>query len=314
MSDKKLKIGVLMGGPSAEHDVSLKTGRNVLKYLDKRKYVALPIFISREGKWSLPISQVKKNVDVLFLALHGEFGEDGRLQKILDESGISYTGSGARASRTGMDKTLSARVFVKNGLQVPLTIPWKDSKKSVSKIKDRLGFPFVVKPADRGSSVGVGLVNNERQIESALQNTAQFSRQVLFQEYVDGREFTCGVVEIDRKLQPLLPTEIISGEGSTFFDYRAKYTKGVSREITPPELPLSAIRKIQKMALIAHRAIGASGYSRTDMLMDKRGKMYALEINTLPGLTSTSLLPQEARAVGISFSELLDYIILAVKQ
>ena len=272
----------------------------VLKNLDKEKYVARAVKVSKSGKWPISFEKLKKDFDVVFIAMHGEYGEDGTLQSILDENGILYTGSGVAASRLGMDKIASQKVFKKAGLLVP---------------GDPKGFPAVVKPADRGSSVGVSIARNFLELDSAVKTALNQSRRIMVQEYIAGRELTCGVLEIKRKLTPLLPTEIIPK--SKFFDYVAKYKKGGSQEITPPNLPPAVIKKIQQAAIKAHQAIGANGYSRSDFILampnakNQVPKIYILEINTLPGMTETSLLPQEAKAVGISFPQLLDRIIEA---
>ncbi len=295
---KKIRVAVLMGGPSAEHAISLKSGQMVLKFLDHAKYDARPIRVSKSCKWPITFDQLKKNFDVVFIAMHGEYGEDGTVQRILEKLEIPFTGSGSQASELGMDKLASEAVFKKVGLLVP---------------GRPNGFPIVIKPADRGSSVGVNIARNFKELEMAVKNAAGHSRKIMAQEYIAGRELTCGVLEVGGQLRPLLPTEIISK--SKFFDYKAKYVKGASREITPPKLPPPMIKKIQQAALKAHKAIGAKGYSRTDFILEDRGKsiensnLYVLEINTLPGMTEMSLLPQGAKAVGISFQKLLDYII-----
>lgn len=282
-----------MGGPSAEHEVSLKSGRMVLAHLNRKKYQAEGFVISKKGRWPINFEQLKKRFDIAFLAMHGEYGEDGTVQKILEKHGIAFTGSGSVASRVGMDKGAANKVFAEAGLFVPAA-----GKK----------FPMVVKPADRGSSVGVSIVKNGTELSRGVMNALKYSPNLLIQEFIHGREFTCGVLERGGKLTALPPTEIIP-KTSGFFDYRAKYTKGASREITPPQLSKKEIANLQKIALTAHRAIGARGFSRTDIIHDRKGKCFVLEINTIPGLTQTSLLPQQAAAAGISFPKLLEIII-----
>lgn len=300
----RIRVAVLMGGPSAEHEISLKTGRQVLDNLDRKKYVARGIKISKTGKWPVSPAKIKKEFDVAFVAMHGEYGEDGQAQKLLDKHGIKYTGSGARASALGMDKAKSAKIFRKAGLRVPEFVLLTDN----FNFTFRLRFPVVVKPNDRGSSVGVSIVERFHDLVHALRLASRFSPLVMVQEFIPGREVTCGILEIDGKPAALPPTEIIP-RSSKFFDYSAKYLAGASSEITPPKLPKQMIKKIQETALKAHKAIGARGFSRTDMILGKDGKIYVLEINTIPGLTETSLLPQEAKAAGIGFSQLLDGII-----
>jgi len=299
---QKMQIAVLMGGPSSEHRVSLHSGKMVLAALSKRKYLREPVVISKNGKWPISLSELKRKFDVAFIAMHGEYGEDGTVQKILEAANIPYTGSSSQASALGMNKIKSARLFRKNGLLVPKFVLWPKS----------LTLPIVVKPVDRGSSVGVKIVKKQSQLEKAIKNALRYSSRIMIQQYIPGREFTCGVLEIGSKLVPLVPTEIIP-KNRVFFDYRTKYTKDAALEITPPRLPSRLIEKIRNAALKAHKAIGAKGFSRTDFILSniegRSPKLYVLEINTIPGLTTTSLFPQQAKAAGISFSKMLDYII-----
>ena len=300
MTGKKLKVVVLAGGPSSEHEVSLKTASNVIEKLDKKKYDAEQIIISKKGKW--PISPDELAADVVFVAMHGAYGEDGTVQSILEKINVPYTGSDAIASRLGMDKRKSSEIFAVNGLLVPESF-------NIS----RCEFPVVVKPADGGSSVGVRVVETSDQLQEAIAEASKYSREILAQEYIVGREMTCGVLDDGLgNVIALPPTEIIP-VARKFFDYQAKYIAGASREVTPPDLPEKTIKTIQEIALKAHKIIGCSGMSRTDMIIKdlEQSKIYVLEINTIPGLTETSLLPQQALAAGISFSELLDRIIEA---
>ncbi len=302
---EKLCIAILMGGPSLEYDVSLKTGKMMAENLDKQKYVVKKFLISRKGEWPISLEKLspggrspfgrKNSFDLVMIAMHGEYGENGEVQKILEKAKIKFTGSDSRASRIGMDKILSAKMFRKAGLNVP-----ENTKK----------IPLVVKPVDRGSSMGVSIVRDKKELAMAIKKARTCSRNIMMQEFILGREFTCGVIEIKGKPMALPPTEIIP-KNSSFFDFKAKYSVGGSDEITPPNLAANKIKTLQKIALKTHKAIGCRGLSRTDMIMDKYGKFYVLEINTLPGMTATSLLPQQARAVGISFPKLLDIIVAA---
>ncbi len=296
----KLRVAVLMGGPSAEHEVSMKSGAMVLKNLDSQKYAARAVIIDKDGSWPMTASQFLKQFDLAFIVMHGEYGEDGKLQETLEDIGMPFTGSDSTASKLGMDKVASSLLFRASGLSVPRSVLAKGVTKSP------FGYPCVVKPADRGSSVGVFIVNSQRTLLAALMKARKISSRILIQEYLKGRELTCGVLDLSGKRQALLPTEIIPKRA--FFDYTAKYKVGASMEITPPRLPGLMIRKIQKAALKAHEAIGASGFSRTDFIL-VGSKLHVLEINTIPGMTPTSLLPQAAEAVGISFPRLLDVMI-----
>lgn len=317
----KIKIAVLAGGPGVERKVSLKSGRTVMDGLDKRKYLPRLVVVEKNGRWKIrggmmseseALDYIQDNFDLVFIALHGEYGEDGTLQKIFDRAKICYTGSGARASELGMDKPRSFRIFIKHKLNVPDFFvfnkdEWRRNKKSES----RFGFPVVVKPADRGSSIGVSIVRNKNDFKKAAEIALKYSERVIVQRYIAGREFTCCVFSVGRKNIKLFPpTEIIPRRRS-FFDYYSKYSAGAAREITPPVLAAAKIKYIQNTARRVHLITGCSGMTRTDMILGKDGKFYVLEINTLPGLTPASLAPQAAKAAGISFPRLLDNIVRA---
>lgn len=304
-------MAVLMGGPSAEYDVSLSSGKNVCQALNKEKYEVLPLIISRSGEWQVTPEKLREKIDIAFLALHGEFGEDGTVQSMLEEAGIVYTGSNPLSSALGMNKIFSSLLFRANDLAVPefMVINKKDGLDDLEPVFDA---PWIVKPANRGSSVGMTVVREKKNLIDAVRYALLFSRDVMIEKYIYGRELTCGVIDDGLgKITPLIPTEIIP-KTSHFFDYQAKYTAGASEEITPPRLTEATIKLVQEIAAQAHRIIGASGMSRTDMILAYDDhKLYVLEINTIPGMTPISLLPQGAQAAGLSFSELLDKIIQA---
>lgn len=300
---KKLRVTVLIGGPSAEHEVSLNTGKMIAKALNRKKYNVKTVTISKRGEWPIELPELKKDTHVVFNAMHGEYGEDGTIQKILDRAKISYTGSGARASKIGIDKIACHKLFAKARLNSPaFTV-----SRNLSAIA-KLGLPLVVKPINRGSSVGTTIVYEWKQLARAIHNAEKYSPCVMFQRFIAGRELTCGVIEKNGKLIALPLTEIIPKK-SNFFDYTAKYTKGASQEITPARVSSKITSAVQRAAITAHRVVGCCGYSRSDFVLGNDGRLYILEINTLPGMTATSLLPQGAAAKGISFPRLLDIII-----
>lgn len=290
-----------MGGPSSEYQVSLKTGEMVLKNLNPDRYSAQAVVVDKKGRWPVRKKEFKKNFDVVFLAMHGEYGEDGTIQKILEKMRVPYTGSDSKASQLGMNKERSLKLFKKAGLAVP------DFVTNVKKMQS-IGLPLVIKPLDRGSSVGVSIVKSFGELVPAIKLARNYSSKIMAQKYIKGREYTCGVIDYGKNTIPLPPTEIIPKK-SAFFDYTAKYNTGASSEITPARLPQKKIEELQELALKTHKTIRARGLSRTDFIKDQDEKFYVLEINTLPGLTETSLLPQAAKAVGINFPELLDIII-----
>lgn len=306
-----------MGGPSHEHEVSLKSGEQVLKYLNPERYEKKAVLIEKTGEWEIPAKHLKHYADVAFIALHGPYGEDGTVQDVLDSVGMPYTGSGAKESALAMNKFLTGRFLKEAGMSVPLTIlvtesHWqKEPLMIAQRIRHYFGYPIVIKPNNNGSSVGTTIVSKEENLTPAFNEAFNVSREALIQEFIRGRELTCGV--IDRGAAgteiALLPTEIIP-RLSHFFDYKAKYEDGGSDEITPPpNLPEHLVKQVQKTALQVHRLIGCKGFSRTDFILDKKGELYVLEINTIPGLTQASLLPKAALVSGIGFSELLDKLI-----
>jgi D-alanine-D-alanine ligase len=255
---------------------------------------------------------VEEKVDVVFIAMHGPLGEDGTVQGLLELADIPYTGSGVLASSLAMNKVMSGQLFQHNGLNVPQSLvftvwDWdRSSSDVVSKVKEKLGFPCVLKPVELGSSVGISIAKTDREFKTDFQNALRYSNEVLVEEYLDGKEVTCAVLGAagGEEPIPLIPTEIVP-KTSKFFDYEAKYTPGATEEITPPrDISDEMYREIQKTAVRAHKILGCGGMSRTDMII-RNGTLYVLELNTIPGMTEVSLYPQAARAAGIDFPELL---------
>jgi len=300
-----------------EHEVSLNSAAGVLKHLDQNKYDVTDIFVSKTGTWSFDdhkdindtdaIEILKQTCDVVFLAVHGTYGEDGQLQAKLEQAGITYTGSDPKASALAMNKQDAQKVFAEHDLRVPATQVLSNASDSVE-----LELPVVVKPVSQGSSVGVSIVKQASQLDTAIKEAFSHDDHVMVQEFISGREVSCGVLENPDSdaLQALLPTELII-KNAEFFDYKSKYTAGETDEVTPPDMPEELIQAIQTIAKKAHKILGCRGYSRTDMIIrgNSLQEIFVIETNTLPGMTPTSLLPQQAAAVGISFSELLDRII-----
>lgn len=327
----KKKIAILMGGPSSEHEISVKSGLNVIKHLDSKKYTVLPVFIDKRGFWLFngkkeqPLSEPeallglqRRGVSATLVALHGEYGEDGGVQYALKSAGVPFTGSLSLPSALAMHKILAGSAFARAGLNVPESLEvvkcdWRKRPQEVLKnIYNHFGARVVVKPTNRGSSVGVSIVNILKgdlgPLETAIEYAFSASRHVIAQRYVYGREVTCGVLDVRGNVEALLPTEILP-VGRKFFDYAAKY-EGASREITPPQnMSLALIKKIEAAALTAHKALGLKGVTRTDMIVAPGGRLYILEINAIPGLTETSLISHQAKACGISFTKLLDLMV-----
>ena len=318
---KLLRVGVLMGGPSSEHDVSLDTGQNVIENLDKTKYLPVAVKISKMGKWFLggkPTNQsdALRGNDVIFNALHGTFGEDGKVQAILEHAGIKYTGSGIAGSAIAMDKFHSREIFKLAGLNTPKTLKFKRGENYMARVSFFVNkivkLPVVVKPCSNGSSVGVQIVDDSLKLEKAIVSAFKTDRYVLIEEFINGRELTCGVLEnFNNETVAALPvTEIIPVKNHKFFNYDAKYKTGHSNETTPAPLDDTLTKKAQDIAVRTHQVLGCGGYSRTDMILKNgNGTIYVLETNTLPGLTKNSLLPKAAQTAGLTLTQLLDRII-----
>jgi D-alanine-D-alanine ligase len=293
-----LRIGVLMGGPSAERDVSLKTGAAVLAALKRKGYDAVAIDVDA----TVPERLERERVQLAFIALHGRLGEDGAIQGLLEVLGIPYTGSGVLASALGMDKVVSRRLFEAAGLPVPrYLLVTRDASIPLLPFP----FPVVVKPNGEGSSVGVSIVSQASALPAALDQAFGYDRRVLIEAYIAGKEIQVGILG-ERALGAI---EI--RPKTAFYDYVAKYTPGMSEHLFPAPLSAEVTRRTLEVALAAFRALGCEGYGRVDFLVDEAGTPYVLEVNTLPGLTETSLLPDIARGVGIAFDDLVEAIVTA---
>ena len=319
MQNKIKKVAILVGGPSLEYEVSLESGENVLNNLLQDKYAGQKILIDQNGNWEVSPEVISKNFSLAFIAMHGKYGEDGTVQRILEEHKIPYTGSSPTVSALAMNKFLSLRVFKSAGLNVPFTIllhktHWQKNAEYILKnIFLQIKKPWVIKPNNSGSSLGVKIVSQEEELKEHLNFLFQEFNEVLVQEFILGKEVTCGVVDFGHYSSafPLLPTEIIPLQRD-FFDFQAKYDPNYHLEITPARLPWPYLQEIRKIALFVHRLIQARHFSRTDMIIGQDKKIYVLEINTIPGLTKNSLLPQEAEKFNLPFAQLLDMILKSV--
>ena len=297
---KKIKVAVLMGGKSPEHDISLLSGKEVIKNLDSNKYQVVSIVIDRNGK-NLKFKIENLKFDLAFIAMHGPFGEDGTIQGLLELMGKHYTGSGVLASALGMDKIYSRKLFTQANLKTPKFVVIKKGK--VNKIKD-LKFPLFVKPNNQGSSVGTTKVTNSKDLKKAVIFAHKYSDIALVEEFIDGIESTCAIIGNDKpKALPLV--EIVPKK--EFFNYEAKYDERLCDEIVPARISKTLTQKAQQAALTAYQTLGCKGFGRVDMII-KGHDVYVLEVNTIPGLTAVSLLPKAAKAAGISYPKLLDKI------
>ena len=298
----KLRIAVLMGGTSSERSVSLKSGSMVAAGLDRAKYDVLPVDFTGEVA---PIVALQDRVDVVFLTLHGPGGEDGRMQGLLDLLGIPYTGSGVLGSALAMHKGVAKLIYRQVGIPTPDGITlWRDESEPATRVREAVGLPCVVKPVCEGSTFGISIVREERELAPALAEAFRYGNEVIAEQFVEGVEISVPVLGADPVALPAI--EVIPKSG--FYDFEMKYTPGATEEICPARISPAAAAKAADYAVRAHRALCCYGVSRTDLIVAGADPV-ALETNSLPGMTETSLLPLSARVAGISFSELLDRLI-----
>jgi D-alanine-D-alanine ligase len=295
---KAKRVGVLMGGTSAEREISRKTGEAVLASLKRQGFLAVGIDVD------VLVAEVirKETIDVVFIALHGSKGEDGAIQGLLEILNIPYTGSGILASALGMNKIASRKIFLYHKLPVPDFIILRRGENPKEVLK-KFGLPMVTKPSCQGSSVGVSIVHEESKLAAAVDLAFKYDHEILIEKYIQGKEIHVGIVGFEA----LGAIEVVSK--TAFYDYEAKYTPGMSTHIFPARLPKALYQQSLEYALAAHQALGCSGYSRVDMIVDQEGVPYILELNTLPGMTQTSLLPEIGKGVGIDFDTLIRRIL-----
>jgi len=341
----KQRVIVLMGGPSGEHGVSLNSGREVLAHLDPEKYDVKPVTIALDGQWHMPIGYVNPKEalkllgeggepsgalvkagehaldnagdrpDVVFIALHGPYGEDGRVQALLELLDMPYTGSGVAASSLAMDKPRAKALYRAHGLRTPPDVviherEWKeDPRACLERIADTIHMPCVCKPAQLGSSVALHMVDTPDRIAPALADIFEVADPAMIEPRLEGVELTCGILSNEEGRPEALPVTAIRPKLSDHFDYASKYTPGGAEEVTPAPISESLTHTVQALALQAHEILGCEGMSRTDFILDRDERLWLLETNTIPGLTQTSLLPQEAVAAGLGFSGMLDRLI-----
>lgn len=309
---KKIRVAVLGGGFSSEREISLMTAKQIMAALPGDRYEAEFIDVDKRGKWMDRRGDIIAGTDVAFIALHGRYGEDGRIQAVLDLWGVPYTGSGVLASALGMDKAKCMEFLAPAGIRIPAFVALRRGERSIEEIKnlvsERFGYPCVVKPNESGSSVATAIVRSEDRLEAAIKAAFEEDKTVLVMEYVKGRELTCGVMgdSGQTEAEALPPIEIIA-HGSEFFDYQTKYFSKTVEEVCPAAISKELTEKIQRLSEKIHRSLGCEGLTRSDFILsEKDGELYFLEINTIPGQTEASLCPKEAKAIGLSFAEFIE--------
>ena len=297
-----LRIAVLMGGRSPERDVSLRSGKGVLAALKRMGLDAVAVDPGPDL-----VAQLREvRADVVFNILHGGPGENGAVQGVLDNAGIPYTGSGVLASALAMNKIQCKRLMKAMGVATPEWVefgPRDDGRQAVERVKKSFGLPAVVKPFDLGSSVGVAIARDEETLAAKVDELLAEYGRCFAERYIDGREITVGIVGYGERLRALPVLELVPKK--EFYDYEAKYTKGMTDLICPARLSERQTQAAQEAALAVHEVVGCHGISRVDMHVDRQGRVWVHEINSIPGMTETSDVPAEAAAIGMSYDELV---------
>jgi len=338
---KKLRVGIVFGGRSGEHEVSMTSASSIFKHIDRGKYDPVPIRIEKNGSWSYPdrepsarnvaeaIDQTRAagqatsgaadpalsglNLDVVFPVLHGPYGEDGTVQGLFEMAGIAYVGNGVLASAAGMDKAVMKVLFEGRGLAVGrwhgfIRHEWERNRSAMLQQISALGLPVFVKPANLGSSVGITKVKAAGEVVAAIETALEFDRKVVVEAAVPhAREIECAVLGNDDP-KTSVPGEIIPSR--EFYDYEAKYLDGGSKTVIPADLPAAMVAEVQRQSIEAFRAVDASGLARVDFLVDgDSGAIYLNEINTMPGFTNISMYSKMWEASGIAYPQLVDRLI-----
>jgi len=293
------KIGVLLGGLSAEREISLKTGNAALRALKSLGYHAVAIDVDP----TLPQKLLDAGIDVAFVALHGRFGEDGRVQGLLEMLQIPYTGSGVMASSMAIDKVMTKQQFVLHEIATPQFDFMQPGDSAADLCQRCQNFPVIIKPSREGSTIGISIARDERALREGVDSAAQLDGTVLVEEFIAGRELTVSVV--NGQVMPII--EIVPKSG--FYDYQSKYTSGATEYLLPPALDKDQTKMAQQAALKACQILGCRGAARVDFML-RGSELFCIEVNTIPGMTETSLLPKAAQAAGIEFSALVEMILL----
>jgi D-alanine-D-alanine ligase len=315
-----------MGGMSSEHEVSLRSGVGVVDALRGKGHEAVPVTIGKDALWDfndgapLPFSVAVPHLaaiqpDCVFIALHGGPGEDGRIQGLLDLMDLPYTTSGSLGSALGMDKIRAKAIVAAAGGRVARQVDfdaaaWRQDRSGLlARLRGDIGSPCVIKAPCQGSSCGMAINNDETTLAADVDAIMAVEGRVLVEEYISGTEVTCGVLDVVPGATPrALPITEICPRKSAFFDYNEKYAADGAEEITPARIPEETARAVREMAVLAHRVVGCAVWSRSDFMIGPKGPVW-IEVNTVPGLTATSLFPQAAAAVGINYAELMELFV-----
>lgn len=308
---RRLRVAVLYGGRSGEHEISLRSAESVIAAMDPARYEVQRIFIGKNGHWEpraiSPDPSANPGIDVVFPVLHGTFGEDGTMQGLLELADLPYVGAGVLGSAVAMDKEFTKRLLRERGLPVADFVVVPRGSYDLTAICARLPFPMFVKPANLGSSVGISKAKTREELATALEFAAQFDRKVIVERGIAGREFECAVLG---NAEPIaaIPCEILPSR--EFYDYEDKYILGAAKSVLPTDLSPEQVREVQRLAIASYQAAGCEGMARVDFLLETAtGKFYVNEPNTIPGFTSISMYPKMWEAAGLSYAKLIDRLI-----
>lgn len=310
----KINLCIMYGGPGGEHEVSIKSAENIISNIDKNKYNLKIIFLKKsQNKINVKdLKLLRQEKYIVWPIFHGEFGEGGKLQKILEKNKIKFIGCKSKSAELAMDKFKTQKVLIKNGIFVPKSqiLNIKSFSKFVTSefFLKNFNYPLILKPLNGGSSVDLHKVKDKNSLDKSLKNIFKNNKQILLQEFVVGREFTCGVLQVGKRNMALLASEIILTK-SDVFNYEVKYSVGGCQEITPAKVDKNLMIKIQKLATRVHELIGCKDISRTDMILNNKNQLIVLEINTMPGMTKTSFIPQQLFAKTILTSRFIDILV-----
>ena len=307
----KLRVAVLYGGRTGEHEVSVRSAESILAAMDPQRYEIQRIFITKEGRWEpraiTPEPGRNPGIDVVFPVLHGTFGEDGTVQGLLELADLPYVGAGVLASSVSMDKEVMKRLMIERKLPIADYLVVRRGRFEAREICGRLPFPVFVKPANLGSSVGISKAKNCDELVAALDLAAQFDRKILVEREIKGREFECSVLGNDDPVAAV-PCEILPSRD--FYDYEDKYLLGKAGTVVPADLSPAQTAEVQRLAVECYQAVDCEGMARVDFLMEEAsGKFFINEINTIPGFTSISMYPKMWEASGLAYSKLIDRLI-----
>jgi D-alanine-D-alanine ligase len=307
----KLRVAIIYGGRSGEHEVSVRSAEAIMSRMDPAKYEIVKYFIGKDGRWEprhiVPEPEANPGIDVVFPVLHGTFGEDGTMQGLLELAGLPYVGAGVLGSSLSMDKDVMKRVCRERGLPV---VEWSTLLRTdlpADGILGTVSLPVFVKPANLGSSVGISKASTRAELESALKLAAEFDRKIIVERAVNGRELECAVLG-NEKPEASLPCEVLPSR--EFYDYEDKYLLDAARFQVPAELPAEVTAEIRRLAVECYRAVECEGLARVDFFLEEStGRLYINEINTIPGFTSISMFPRMWAAAGVEFETLIDRLI-----